>query len=89
MPNSGLGRLHETFRFTSVTRSKSVSWTPWTTDQLVARPLPDTNTEKRIVNIHSELDFKLTVPMSARAKTVHALDHSATVTGSSNVGKLA
>jgi hypothetical protein len=34
-PNSGLGRLHETFRFTSVTRSR----TPWTGDQLVARPL--------------------------------------------------
>jgi hypothetical protein len=38
--NSGLGRLHETFRFTSVIRSRTVSRTPWTRDQLVARPLP-------------------------------------------------
>jgi hypothetical protein len=35
-PNSGLGRLHET----SVTRSRTVGRTPWTGDQLVARPLP-------------------------------------------------
>jgi hypothetical protein len=35
----GLGRLHETFRFISVTRSRTVSRTPWTGDQLVARPL--------------------------------------------------
>jgi hypothetical protein len=39
-PNSGLGRLHKTFRFTSVTRSRTVGRTPWTDDQLVARPLP-------------------------------------------------
>jgi hypothetical protein len=39
-PNSGLGRLHETFRFTSVTRSGTVGRTPWTGDQLVASPLP-------------------------------------------------
>jgi hypothetical protein len=35
-PNSGLGRLHETFRFTSVTVSRTVGRTPWTGDQLVA-----------------------------------------------------
>jgi hypothetical protein len=39
-PNSGLGRLHKTFRFTSVTRSWTAGRTPWTGDQLVARPLP-------------------------------------------------
>jgi hypothetical protein len=39
-PIVGLGRLHETFRFISVTRSRTVDWTPWTRDQLVARPLP-------------------------------------------------
>jgi hypothetical protein len=39
-PNSGLGRLHETFRFTSVTRFMTVGRTPWTGDQLVTRPLP-------------------------------------------------
>jgi hypothetical protein len=35
----GLGRLHETFRFISVNRSRRVSSTPWTGDQLVVRPL--------------------------------------------------
>jgi hypothetical protein len=38
-PISGLGRLHETVRLISVTRSETVSRTPWTGDQLVARPL--------------------------------------------------
>jgi hypothetical protein len=38
-PISGLGPLHETFRFISVTRSRTVGWTPWTGDQIVARPL--------------------------------------------------
>jgi hypothetical protein len=31
--------LHETFRFISVTRSRAIGSTPWTGDQLVARPL--------------------------------------------------
>jgi hypothetical protein len=35
----GLGRLHKTFRFISISRSRTVSSTPWTDDQLVARPL--------------------------------------------------
>jgi hypothetical protein len=35
----GLGHLHETFRFISVTTSGTVGRTPWTGDQLVARPL--------------------------------------------------
>jgi hypothetical protein len=38
-PILGLGRLHETFRFISVTRSSTVGRTPWKGDQLVARPL--------------------------------------------------
>jgi hypothetical protein len=38
-PTLGLGRLHETFRFISVTRSRTVSRSPCTDDQLVARPL--------------------------------------------------
>jgi hypothetical protein len=37
-PSSGLGRLHETSRFTSVTPFRTVGRT-WTGDQLVARPL--------------------------------------------------
>jgi hypothetical protein len=38
-PILGLARLHETFRFISVCRSRTVCRTPWTGDQLVARPL--------------------------------------------------
>jgi hypothetical protein len=38
-PILGLGRLHEILRFISVTRSRTVSSTPRTGDQLVARPL--------------------------------------------------
>jgi hypothetical protein len=38
-PILGLGRLHETFRFISVTRCRRVGRIPWTGDQLVARPL--------------------------------------------------
>jgi hypothetical protein len=36
-PIFGLGHLHETFCFISVTRSRTVGSTPWTGDQLVAR----------------------------------------------------
>jgi hypothetical protein len=35
----GLGCLHETFRFISVTKSRTISRTPWMGDQLVARSL--------------------------------------------------
>jgi hypothetical protein len=38
-PILGLGRLHETFCFSSVTRSRTVGRTPWTGDQLITRPL--------------------------------------------------
>jgi hypothetical protein len=38
-PILGLGRLYETFRFIPISRSRTVSRTPWTGDQLVARPL--------------------------------------------------
>jgi hypothetical protein len=38
-PILGLDRLRETFRFISVTRSRTAGRTPWTGDQLVARPL--------------------------------------------------
>jgi hypothetical protein len=39
IPILGLGRLHKTSRFISVTRSRTVGSTPWTGDQLFARPL--------------------------------------------------
>jgi hypothetical protein len=38
-PIWGLRRLHKTFRFISVTRSRTAGRTPWTGDQLVARTL--------------------------------------------------
>jgi hypothetical protein len=85
-PNSGLGRLHETFRFTSVTRSTTVGRTPWKGDHLVARSLPvhkhrKTHTQHKHKTSMPRVGFERTVPASARAKTVHALDGSATVTG--------
>jgi hypothetical protein len=54
-PNSGLGRLHETLSFTSVTSSRTVGRTPSTGDQLVARPLYlYTNKEKRTHNTNTK-----------------------------------
>jgi hypothetical protein len=53
-PNFGLGRLHGTFPFTSVTKFTTVGRTPWTGDQLVARPLPKhrtTQTQKKNTHI--------------------------------------
>jgi hypothetical protein len=38
-PTLGLGHLHETFRFISLTRFRTVGRTPWTGDQLVSRHL--------------------------------------------------
>jgi hypothetical protein len=38
-PILALGRLHETFRFISVSKSRTVGRTTWTVDQLVARTL--------------------------------------------------
>jgi hypothetical protein len=52
--NSGLGRLHETFLFTSVTRSRTAGRTTWG-DELVARSLYlYTNTEKRTHNTNTK-----------------------------------
>jgi hypothetical protein len=62
--------------------------TPWTSDQLVARPLPKhrtTQTQNKHIHTHQTLmpcvEFEPTILAFQRAKTVHALDHSATVTG--------
>jgi hypothetical protein len=38
-PILGLGRIHKTFRFISVTRSRTLGRIHWTGDQLVARTL--------------------------------------------------
>jgi hypothetical protein len=60
---------------------------PWTSDQFVARPLPKhrtTQTQNKhihVPNIHAFCRFEPTIPASKRAKTVHASDPSATVTG--------
>jgi hypothetical protein len=104
-PNSGLCRPHETFRFTSVTKSRTVGRTPSTGDQLVARPLTVHKHRKthttQTLNIHALCGIQTHGPgvrasednsclrplgyrdrlASERAKTVHALDRSATVTG--------
>jgi hypothetical protein len=68
--------------------------TPWTGDQLVARPLPKhriTQTQNKCIhtpNIHAYVVFERTIPASERVETVHALDRSDTVTnlhGFSNI----
>jgi hypothetical protein len=64
---------------------KTLGRTPWTGDQLVARPLPTTQTQ----NKHRQtsvpwVGFEPTIPMFERVKTVHALDRSANVTGNTS-----
>jgi hypothetical protein len=60
--------------------------TPWTSDQPVARPLPKhrtTQTQNKCIhtpNIHTLSGIRTMIPVSERAKTVHALDGAATVT---------
>jgi hypothetical protein len=60
---------------------------PWASNQLVARPLPKHKTTQTrnkhipIPNIHALCGIRTTIPASERAKTVHALDRSATLTG--------
>jgi hypothetical protein len=61
--------------------------TPWTSDQLVARALSKyrtTQTEKNAYTHQTSMPsmgFEPTISASERAKTVHALDRAATVTG--------
>jgi hypothetical protein len=69
----------------------SVSWsftdgrTPWTGDQLVARPLPKQRTTQTPKNEHTHqtsmpwVEFEPTIPAFQQAKTVHVSDRSATV----------
>jgi hypothetical protein len=71
----------------------SVSWsftdgrTPWMGDQLVARPLSKHRKRQTQKNAHTHqtsmpwMGSEPTIPASERAKTEHALDCSATVTG--------
>jgi hypothetical protein len=69
-------------RFTSVSQSRTVGRTPWISDQPIARPLPNTNTEYTYTNFHASVGgFEPRIPASERAKTVHTSDRSATVIG--------
>jgi hypothetical protein len=60
-------------------------YSPWTGDQPVARPLSThraTQTQnKRTQTSMPPMGFEPTIPVFERAKTVHALDHAATVIG--------
>jgi hypothetical protein len=70
-------------RFFSFLIFYTVSRTPWTGDQPVARPLPAQRTiqtqNKRTQTSMSLVGFEPTIPAFERAKTVHALDRAATV----------
>jgi hypothetical protein len=84
-PSFGLGRLHETFSFTLVTRSRTVGRAPWMGDRLVARPLPvhtrrKTLTQHKYQTFMPYVGFEPTVPAFARAKTFPVSDRSAIVT---------
>jgi hypothetical protein len=62
---------------------KTVGRTPWTGDQLVAKPIPIqriTQTQnKRTQTSMSQVGFEPTIPLLERSKTVHTLDSAATI----------
>jgi hypothetical protein len=68
-------------RFFSFLIFYTVSRTPWTGDQPVARPLPAHRTAETSM---PRLGFEPTIPVFERAKTGHDLDRAATVTASIN-----
>jgi hypothetical protein len=72
-------------RFCSFLILYTVCRTPWTGDQPIARPLPIHRItqmhNKRIHTSMPRMGFEPTIPVFERAKTVHALDHAATVIG--------
>jgi hypothetical protein len=63
----------------------TVGRTPWTVDQLVAKPLPThRTTQTQNKHTHTSMPwsgFEFTIPAFERANTVHALDLAATVIG--------
>jgi hypothetical protein len=73
-------------RFFNFVILHTVGRTPWTWDQLVARPLPTHRTtqaqNKRTQTYMPQVGFEPTIPVLERAKTVHALDCAVTVIGS-------
>jgi hypothetical protein len=73
------------FTFMSFTDGRTI----WTSDQFVAGPLPKHRTtqtqNKRTYKTSMPcVGFEPTIPASERAKTVHALEGSATVTSMGN-----
>jgi hypothetical protein len=78
-PLLGLGR------FFSFLILHTVSRTPWTGDQAVARPLPThrtTQTQNKSTQASMPwVGFEPTIPAFERAKRVHALDRAATLIG--------
>jgi hypothetical protein len=60
---------------------KTVARTAWMGDQPVARPLPIQTQNKHRQTSMPWVGFEPTIPVFERAKTVHALDRAATVTG--------
>jgi hypothetical protein len=59
----------------------TVDRTPWTGDQPGARPLHTQTQNKRTQTSIPLVGLEHTIPVSERAKTVHALDPVATVIG--------
>jgi hypothetical protein len=63
----------------------TVDRTSWTGDEPVARPLPahrSTQTQnKRTLTSMPRVGFEPTIPVLERAKIIHALDRTTTVTG--------
>jgi hypothetical protein len=64
---------------------------PWTTDQLVARPLPKhmpTQTQNQHIhtpNIHALSGIRTHDPSVRASEDIHALERSATVTGQGQI----
>jgi hypothetical protein len=64
----GLGRLHKTSRFISITVSRTVGSTPWTGDQLVAHKHVKTHTQHKHQTSMPEAGFESATTASERAK---------------------
>jgi hypothetical protein len=78
--NSGLGLLHETFRFSSVTRSNTAGRSPWTDDQLISKPLSVHKHRKTTHNTNTKHPCPEWESNPRSQKIFHVLDRSATVT---------
>jgi hypothetical protein len=70
------------WRFFSFLILYIVGKTPWVGDQPVARPLPIQTWNKCIQTSMPQVGFEPKTPVFRQVKTVHALDHAATVISS-------